>query len=51
MATITLSISNELKERMDKLPNVRWSSILRGILIRKVKQLKEFEKITARGEL
>jgi len=51
MATITLSISGELKKRMDEFPDVKWSEILRRIVIRRVKQLKEFERLVERGEI
>ncbi|MEK6862828.1 MAG: hypothetical protein AABW57_01550 [Nanoarchaeota archaeon] len=43
MATITLSISKKVKEKMDKFPEVKWSEILRKIIISKVKQFKKFE--------
>ena len=51
MATITLSIPDELKRRMDALPEVKWSEIFRNIIIRKVEQLKKFEQMVERGEL
>ena len=51
MATITLSIPAELKEKMDKFPNVKWSEVLRSIIIHKVKQLKKFEQIGKIEEL
>ena len=43
MATITLSIPKELKEKMDKFSGVKWSEILRNIIISKVKQFKKLE--------
>lgn len=51
MATVTLSIPAELKSKMDALPEVKWSEILRKMVIRKVKQLKKFEEMVARGEI
>jgi len=48
MATITLSIPNELKERLDKHPEIKWSEVFRSMIIQKVSQLK---KLRARGEL
>ena len=51
MATVTLSIPDELKKKMDSMPEVKWSEILRNGIIRRVKQLKKFEQMVARGEL
>jgi len=43
MATITLSISDKIKERMDEFPEVKWSEVLRKFIISKVKQFKKLE--------
>ena len=51
METVTLSIPDELKKRMDALPNVKWSEVMRKFIIRRVGQLKKFEEMVARGEL
>jgi len=40
---ITLSISEKVKEKMDKFPEVKWSEVLRKIIISKVKQFKKLE--------
>jgi len=49
MAKITLSISKELKEELDKFPELSWSEILRKGIKEKIKKLKRFEKLE--GEL
>ena len=51
MATITLSIPKDLKKRMDAMPEVKWTEILRNIIIKKVRQLKKFEQMVERGEI
>ena len=51
MATVTLSIPDELKKKMDEFPEVKWSEVLREITIRKVKQLKKFVQMVERGEI
>ena len=49
MAKVTLSISKELKDKLDKFPELSWSEILRKGIKGKIKKLKKFEKIE--GEL
>jgi len=51
MANITLSIPEDLKKRMDAMPEIKWSEILRNIIIKKVRQLKKFEGMVERGEI
>ncbi len=51
MATVTLSIPDDLKKRMDALPHIKWSEVLREFVIRRTRQLKKFEEMVARGEL
>ena len=38
MATITLRVSDELKETMDKLEKINWSSVMRELLEEEVKR-------------
>lgn len=51
METVTLSIPDDLKKKMDALPQVKWSEVLREFIIRRVRQLKKFEEMVARGEI
>ena len=47
MPNITLSISEDLKKKMDTLPEINWSEVTREFLSDKVKRLaflKELEK-------
>jgi len=45
MSRITLSIPDELKKRMDKLPDVNWAEVIRQGLKRRVEKLKRFEEM------
>lgn len=51
MATITLSIPDELKKKMDSHPDIKWSEVFRRMIIRRVGELKKFEELRQRGEL
>ena len=51
MATVTLSIPEELKKKMDSMPEVKWSEIFRNAVLSKVKQLEKFEEMVERGEI
>ena len=39
MANLTLSIPNELKEMMEKFPEINWSEIARDSIKKKIAQL------------
>jgi len=45
MPKITLSISKELKEKLDRYPELSWSEILRKGIQEKIKKLKRFEEL------
>ena len=51
MATFTVSIPKELKERLDKHPEVNWPEYLKGRFAIKLKQLRKFEEMVNRGEI
>ncbi len=50
MPTVTISLPKELKERLDKHPDINWSEIFRRSFKNKVRDLEEFEKFKKRGE-
>ena len=45
MPNITLSIPEDLKEKMDSLPEINWSEVTRGFLSEKVKRLAFLKKL------
>ena len=51
MPTLTLSIPRELKERMDKHPEINWPEVLRRRLEKRAEQLLKFEEMVKRGEI
>ena len=51
MGRITLSIPDELKKKLDKLPQVNWVEVARDGLKKKVEQLKKFEQLVNKGAI
>ncbi|MBI5797593.1 hypothetical protein HZA98_01675 [Candidatus Woesearchaeota archaeon] len=51
MATITLSVPEELKLEMDKSKFINWSAVAREAIKTKVMQLKILNSIAAKSEL
>ena len=45
MATITISIPDELKAKLEKHPEVNWTEIIRRIFIKKIEVLKKLEHL------
>ncbi len=56
MATMTISVPDDLKARMDSLDTVNWSAVARHALIEEVQSverfrlLSEFKKIVAKSK-
>lgn len=49
MVRITLFISDEFKEKLEKFPKVNWVEVAREGLKKKVEQLKKFEQLVNKG--
>lgn len=45
MVKVTLSIPKELKDKLDRYPELSWSEILRRGIKEKIKKLKKFEEL------
>lgn len=45
MPNITLSVSEDLKRKMDSLPEINWSEVTRELLSDKVKRLAFLKKL------
>ena len=45
MATLTVSIPDVLKKRLDRHPEINWSAYLKERFILRVKQLRRLEKM------
>jgi len=49
MKRFTISISKELKERLDEMPDVNWAEVAKQGIIKKAKQLEKFEELERKG--
>jgi hypothetical protein len=50
MATLTVSIPEELKKRMDQYPEINWPEVLKTRLRKRAESLLQFEQKRLRGE-
>ncbi|TFF88402.1 MAG: hypothetical protein EU549_03095 [Promethearchaeota archaeon] len=51
MVNITLSISEELKEEMNKFPEINWSEVARSFIKQKVADLKFLRAFTSESDI
>ncbi|MBI3587689.1 hypothetical protein HY995_01400 [Candidatus Micrarchaeota archaeon] len=51
MANVTLFISDDLKSRMDKHREMRWSSAIRTLIERKLDDLEEANRLAKKSRL
>lgn len=51
MVSITLAVSEELKNEMDRFPEINWSAVARAAIERKIVLLKKFRELTGESEL
>ena len=51
MATLTLTVPEELKQDVDAEPLVNWSAVARAAIHERVSQLKLFKSIVSRSRL
>lgn len=51
MTTFTVSIPKELKEEIDKHPEINLAEYLKKRLELKLKELKKFEELKKKGEI
>jgi len=51
MPTITLSVSSDLKQQMDKTKFINWSEVAREAIKERVEQLAILNAITAKSKL
>jgi hypothetical protein len=50
MPTLTVSIPEELKKRMDQYPEINWPEVLKIRLRKRAEALLQFEQKRLRGE-
>lgn len=51
MANVTLSVSDELYEKMKKHSEVRWSEVARKAIRKKIEDLEMLDKLTSKSKL
>lgn len=51
MPTITVSVDDALKERMEKHPEINWSEVTRQAIRNKIEKLDLMDELTAESEL
>jgi len=51
MPSITVNVDDELKERMDKHPEINWSEVTRQAIREKIEALEVMDELTGESEL
>jgi ribosomal protein L15 len=51
MPTITVSVDDDLKERMEKHPEINWSEVTRQAIRNKIEKLELMDELTADSKL
>ena len=51
MRRFTVSIPKELKEELDKHPEVNWPEVAKQAVIKKAKQLLKFQQLINEGKI
>ena len=49
MATFTISAPKELEEFKRKYPEVNWNEVMKRGILKRLKELKKFEELKAKG--
>ncbi len=50
MVSITLSVPENMKQDMDKFPELNWSAVAREAIKRKLEMMEKFKKFTKDSE-
>ena len=51
MPTITVRVDEELKERMDRHPEINWSEVTRQAIQEKIETLDVMDELTSKSDL
>ena len=51
MVNLTLSVSEELKRKMETFPEINWSEIARAAITKRILLLQEMNKILSKSEM
>ena len=51
MARFTISVPKEWKNEMNELSHINWPEVAKSAVLKKLDQLKKFDKIMKKGDL
>jgi len=51
MPTITVNVDDDLKERMEKHPEINWSEVTRQAIQKKIEALEVMDELTSESDL
>ena len=51
MATITISMPDRFNKVKKEFPEINWNEVMKAGILKRLDELKQFEKIKARGAL
>lgn len=51
MPTITVNVDDDLKERMEKHPEINWSEVTRQAIQEKIETLEVMDELTSKSKL
>ncbi len=51
MVSLTLSVSPQLKRRMDQHSKIKWSEVVRAVLSQQLDDLEEADRLAAKSKL
>jgi hypothetical protein len=51
MASITVNVDDDLKERMERHPEINWSEVTRQAIKEKIEMLEVMDELTSESEL
>lgn len=51
MPTVTVSVDDSLKDRMEEHPEINWSQVARGAFKEKIEDLEMMERLSSGSEL
>ena len=49
MVVFTIAVPKELKDKLDKHPDINWSEVLKEFFERKVTEFEKFEELKSKG--
>jgi hypothetical protein len=51
MVSLTLSVSQDLKDKMDQFPEMNWSEVARRAIIQRLEAMEGLEKLAQKSKL